>query len=222
MSGELSPKKYWYTVEELACKWNTTPSDILHRIECNGILPSFRVSSRYYLWQKDDLWNFTQLGDDTGAITDVLTVLFVNRSFTYNLIKGRADLFEKFLFNPNLPDILYRLIESVEVSLSDVLITIDEVIRFELRHSIPATVPTVQVGSDTAAEPQRETDDQSCERLKAEGWNKVDIAHELKRAFPSITHSRIGRLITAVPGVDVETGAYSKRVIRLLKKLPTG
>jgi organic radical activating enzyme len=87
----------------------------------------------------------------------------------------------------------------------------EDIERFEKEHerkAIKANEPIKQ---------SVETDKQLYDRLKLEGQTDKEIAKELKRVFPEIHPSRIGRLITEIPGTHVETDAYRKRGIRLLK-----
>ncbi len=63
----------------------------------------------------------------------------------------------------------------------------------------------------------QESDEELCNRLKRAGLTDKKIALELKRKFPKIYPSRIGRLITGIEGIRVTPEAYRKRGKRLLE-----
>jgi hypothetical protein len=71
-----------------------------------------------------------------------------------------------------------------------------------------------------ANEPVRkptETEKQLVDRLKLEGQTEKDIAKELKRVFPEIKNSRIGRLLPANPGSNISNDGHRKQGERLLQ-----
>lgn len=55
-----------------------------------------------------------------------------------------------------------------------------------------------------------------CERFKSQGLSEKQIAKELKKHFPAIKPSRIGRLLPANPGANITPDAHRKRGERLL------
>lgn len=95
-----------------------------------------------------------------------------------------------------------------------VVIELAEVLRYENETRLGLPVATK---NKSDIEPTPETDKELCARLKLECLDDRSIAEGLKRVFPSITPSRIGRLITEKPGITVTTDAYRKRGKRLLK-----
>lgn len=71
-----------------------------------------------------------------------------------------------------------------------------------------------------ANEPVRkptETEKQLVDRLKLEGQTEKDIAKELKRIFPEIKNSKIGRLLPANPGSNISNDGHRKQGERLLQ-----
>lgn len=109
----------------------------------------------------------------------------------------------------------------------DIKINIEEFKRLEAENSAaaPATnekdecnlPPSVVSVKNATEQPPQETDKELCDRLKLDGYAKNEIARQLKQAFPTILPSRIGRLITEIPGIHVETDTYRQRGNRMLK-----
>jgi hypothetical protein len=64
----------------------------------------------------------------------------------------------------------------------------------------------------------KESPDDFTVRLKSSGADDIEIAGQLKRFYPDLNPSRIGRLVTHDPNIKVESDAYRKRGYRLLKK----
>jgi hypothetical protein len=54
--------------------------------------------------------------------------------------------------------------------------------------------------------------------LKSSGADDIEIAGQLKRFYPDLLPSRIGRLVTHDPSINVVSDAYRKRGCRLLEK----
>lgn len=226
MKRQLSTKKYWYTIEELVQRWNVSETDIIHFMECNGLLPSFRASFTYDLYYGEDRVNFRPLaGSPTDKVhveTDIFTVWAVNKDFMYKLIKvGSVDLSGKLLFKSPMPELMYKPNVPVIVILADVLFTDKAVQYFEEKYFKPEQ-KTEPLESDSEEESvtepaAAETDEQLVQRLKQQGNDNRDIAQKLKQTFPVLTPHRIGKLITEIPGITVTGGAYRKRGERLLK-----
>jgi len=139
MKNRLSTKKYWYTTEELEQRWNVSTTDIIHFMECNGLLPSFRASFTCDFYYRADGVNFTPLAatptDKAHVATDVFTVWAVTKDFMFKLLtSGSVDLSGKLLFNSNMPEIMYKPNVPVIVRLTDVLFTDKAVQQFEEKY----------------------------------------------------------------------------------------
>lgn len=207
-------------------RWNVSETDIIHFMECNGLLPSFRASFTSDFYYRTDGVNFTPLAmtptDKAHVSTDVFTVWAVTKDFMFKLLKtGGVDLSGKLLFNSNMPEFMYKPNVPVIVSLADVLFTDKAVQLFEEKHFKPEQKKD-PLESDSEEEIVKttvavETDTQLCDRLKAQGLDNKAIAKSLKQAFPAMPPSRVGRLITEVPGIHVEQEAYRGRGRQLLK-----
>lgn len=74
------------------------------------------------------------------------------------------------------------------------------------------------VKDEPLVEKSTETAEQLCERLELEGLSDKDIAKELRRVFPEILPSKIGRLLPANPGAHITGDGHRKRGERLLRK----
>lgn len=77
------------------------------------------------------------------------------------------------------------------------------------------TVDTVG-NSSTSIKTRKDAYSELCESLKNQGRNEKQIAKELKKHFPEIKPSRIGRLLPANPGANITPDAHRKRGERLL------
>ena len=121
-----------------------------------------------------------------------------------------------------------------EIEKIRIVIPRDEVERFknelnkeQVSYSDSATLSQVEseklhnigidsLNIDPAGQFPEGSDTELCALLKIKGLSPQEIARELKKRFPAINPSRVGRLITAAPGVTVTTDAYRKRGKKLL------
>ena len=81
---------------------------------------------------------------------------------------------------------------------------------------MPSTFGAVVVEREAVPPVIAETDTELCDRLKAQGLDVKAIAREMKRVFPNILPSRIGRFLPAHPGANITSDAHTKRGKRLL------
>ncbi len=242
----LREGKHILSVQDIMSLWDCSWNDLIYCIIHRGLTPSFylkRVMCECYCLNNEGGWvrkyptshpdgnpiiggiihrtgDFSLKLDMAESVPESCTLESLRESLSTN---GRFNLCGVALV-PIDDDYCDAVIPEFdyEISPDDFQFSLVEVQRFEAEHLAPAvtpaTVPTVQVGSDTATELETETDAQLCERLKIEGRSDEYIAHELERAFPSIFDTRIGRLLPANPGANITNDAHKKRGKRLRTK----
>lgn len=222
----IPPDLNFFTFSELANRWNITED----RIECylkEGKLKEFEyenlniqapVKERKRLARLKDVLNRHARKDisnliQTGPLkpNTIRLILTPEQRASWFKIKKSDQAFEKLLEH-----------EGFNIDCIRIVIPTAEVKRFEARYSKIKTVNT-EVEKDTD-EPllnssKTKTQDSNvllqqeilCKDLRMKGHNNQQIARELKKQFPNIYPSRIGRLVTEVPGVHVSTDTYRRR-----------
>lgn len=208
--------KFCYSLLELAARWRCTENDIIN----------MAVAGKLRVWA-NIASGFSHDTHGPLAITGLHEVLLPSELSRYlpNEEEPRLSLFRSQSNPENYVKILARdTKEQASLLMPRALLAVmaAEVERMEAEHPelLPPSDIEVQQPNDDKPGPctkNNETDIELVQRLKLEGLGDKLIAHRLKDAFPKITPSRIGRLITQEPGVYVETETYRGRGRSLLK-----
>jgi hypothetical protein len=93
-------------------------------------------------------------------------------------------------------------------------INIEAIKRFEAEHLSSTLTPEIKADIFKRQEEQ----ELLVEELKSKGYTNKQIALELKRLYPNIVASRIGRLLQDDPNGNQSIEALRKQASRLLKK----
>jgi len=131
--------------------------------------------------------------------------------------KGQGILSQKEL------DVLGAMTNTIIINRSDIFFLTDEINRVEAEHPELLGKQSESLHSVTTIQEEkhiesRETEVALVERLKLEGLEDMEIAHNLEKVFPQITPHRIGKLITEKPEDKMKKDAYRKRGKKLLKQ----
>lgn len=237
------PERAWLTIQEVAALWNVTEDDIKHflmagKLSASIVMPLMILLKCKVECDGHDMWH-EGLGE--MAISGLFNIDAHSPLKWKKNVGGEisADLCAKYVYLSNKECIgfkqcesneecqySYRLMKSYNIEINDIVITpkainhfIDEFCslqtsRFNLKSTSSSSTATVEISS---IQSKLEKDAELCTRLKREGVPDCEIAKELRRTFPNIYPSRIGRLITETPGVHLSTDAFRQRGNRLLR-----
>ncbi|MDG4475647.1 hypothetical protein [Thiovibrio frasassiensis] len=156
----------------------------------------------------------------TSNITDLI---FLKTIEIDSVIMNKTE----WIFSERLDDEGLYKFNTIILSKSELIVMNREAVRMENKYQELAERPvkmTTQPRSQETSSSQdnklinqsNEAEEAMVKQLKEAGMTDKAIAQELKRAFPKINPSRIGRLITG-NGSIVTTDAFRKRGERLLK-----
>lgn len=225
------PKKEWYTIDEVAQRWECTKDDVLHYIQILVLLPSFyldHVRCRVRRSPLDiDSLELAPVKTCTGLYSPLLFVNDGDIGFLSTrkqweccleesvLVRGAPILHDE---DSNIENVeMFSPVELVPKTFDDFLISRKELQRFEEKaakqHETPESSAITSNTTDTQA--AVETVEELCERLKASDLPDYEIAAKLLQAFPKINPSRISRLIA--PDNNITIDAHRKRGKKLLE-----
>lgn len=222
------PERKTYSIPESAEKLGISDYEINERLRDKQIYCSVRLTGRFFEFVRDSGAEYSVIETmGRGYKSDLSRpVTITNGGGTHNdfvilnydrlkirtvgdsiSLGGDAELWR---INEAGQECIYHTRDNILV-IDIPFITSEEIARYRA-----ASRPVSYTGQCPTAE-VIESDTQLCDRLKAKGLDVKSIAKELKRVFPEILPSRIGRLLPANPGANVGDSAPRKRGKRLLE-----
>jgi len=219
----------WFNLDELAIRWGKSEAWIEKKLFIGKLKPSILLPDM-------NLRKCRYEGDEDGPYIVEHEDVYHGGLFYINGYKNikwhqkdGISCFDLSEQNISLGDCesaesgKYFEVGSIhEVSKSEIVISLQEVNRFETENSMPIKTESPQLQDadildNSVEQPVRETEKELCERLELEGFDKKYIAKELKREFPNMLNFAIGKLLPANPGANISSSGHRKQGARLLK-----
>lgn len=218
------PEREYFKIEAVARRWKCSQDDVLHLIETNKLIPSFRFKSiacTKLITDGNKGWTEAAPLVSKGKIVPFrcsgLLIMCNSRQFWAKhypiTTEWEGELDGKMFRAPDdaapfFKSFHVQVSESWKVIASDLLITLDEVLRFEAEHSTTAATPE-PAPQKLSLPPQQKmskvkfqkyTTDHT-EQRRSEGVEDFDIAWELRNQGASF--QRIGEIFDpGAPGLN--------------------